>query len=71
MARPGARPIDLVRGSERSKILDALQAAGTHYVSELIESASGHLPAHDEHATRTRALERIEMVRCRDPLPRG
>ena len=65
------RPIDLVKGSERSKILDALQAAGTHYVGELVESASRHLPAADEHETRIRALERIEMARCRNPLPPG
>ena len=66
------RPIDLVQGSERSRILDALQAAPTHHVWELIDLASRHLPAADEHETRTRALERIEMVRCRGhPLPGG
>ena len=65
------RPIDLVQGRERSRILDALEAADTHYVWELVESASSHLPAAGPRETRTRALERIEMVRCRDPLPGG
>ena len=74
-AGAGAYPVDLVRGIERTEILDALAAADIHsvesLVKSLVKSASSHLPPGSEHETHTRALERIVMVRCRDALPAG
>lgn len=68
-------PVDLLQEDERAEILDALATTGRHRikppVESLVESASRHLPTGTEHETHTRALERIVMVRCRDPLPAG
>ena len=64
-------PVDLLQESERTEILEALAAARRHGVESLVESASKHLPTGKDHDTRARALERIVMVRCRDPLPAG
>ena len=63
-------PVDVIRGGERTEILDALLADAPYLVEEVVESATSHLPSPDDPDTR-RALERVVMVRCRDPLPAG
>lgn len=63
------RSVEVIQGHERTEILSALEAAETRRVRALVESASSHLPRAEEHETRSRALERIVMLRCRDPLP--
>ena len=63
------RSVEIVQGHERTEILSALEAAETRRVRALVESASSHLPRAEEHETRSRALERIVMLRCHDPLP--
>ena len=65
------RSVEVIGGNERAEILAALEAADTAHVRTLVEAASGHLPRAEEHETRRRALERIVMLRCRDPLPAG
>ena len=64
-------PVDLLPEGERTEILEALGAARRHGVESLVESASKHLPTSKDHDTHNRALERMVMVRCRDPLPAG
>lgn len=64
-------PVDLIQGAERTTILNALETAHLRRIYDLVDPASSHLPAGDEHETRSRALERVVMVRCRDPLPAG
>ena len=63
------RSVEVILGIERAEILAALEAAETHHVRALVESASSHLPSADEHETRKRALERIVMLRCEGSLP--
>ena len=63
------RSVEVIRGNERAEILAALEAAETHHVRTLVESASSHLPSADEHEMRKRALERIVMLRCEGSLP--
>ena len=64
-------PVDLLEDTERSEILDALQAAGTYHVDALVRATKRHLPAGDERETHIPALDRIVMVRCPEPLPAG
>lgn len=63
------RSVEVILGNERAEILAALEAAETHHVRALVESASSHLPSADEHEMRKRALERIVVLRCEGSLP--
>ncbi|MDE0191620.1 MAG: MG2 domain-containing protein [Gammaproteobacteria bacterium] len=66
-----AHPVDLLLGTERTTILDAVEAADIGRIRDLVDEASRNLPRGHEHETRNRALERVVLVRCRDPLPAG
>lgn len=63
--------VDVVAGSKRTEILDALRDNEIDFVDELVERAISHLPKEDGVDLRALAMQRIVMVRCRTPLPNG
>ena len=63
--------VDMVVGSQRTVILDALHASHPRRVDELVKWAARYLSNQDGATLRERALQRIVMVRCRTPLPNG
>ena len=62
-------PVDLVEGTERTEILEALSRY--YYLSTLLSAARKQLPPDVDDRTDRRAIERIAMVRCPGPLPSG
>ena len=53
------RSVEVILGNERAEILAALEAAETHHVRALVESASSHLPSADEYEMRAGGCIRI------------
>ena len=61
--------VDVVTGTERDEIIDALTTRRPRTIERLVESASTRLSRDDAATLRERALRRIAAVRCRETLP--
>ena len=63
--------VALVEGDARTEILDALAEHSRYTLDGLIHEAGKHLPPAESDAGRTRALQRIVALRCKEDLPGG
>ena len=63
--------VEVVAGTERDEIIDALMAQRTGTIKRLVDSAATHLPRDDAATLRERALRRVVALRCRETLPSG
>ena len=63
--------VEVVAGTERDEIIDALMARRTGTIKRLVDSAATHLPRDDAATLPERALRRVVALRCRETLPSG